>query len=505
MKKIKFIFNNLDVIIVSFISTAFFSLIIFDVNSWYYSAIGDEYAFFNFARDIALGNIHLSFFPETGKTSIFSQKGVYEVVPVINSAFQSLVMKVFGTDHQGWITSSIVIVILSLWFFYFLIKDFFGRATAIVSSIIFISSHYLWAFTHLGYWNIQVFFSPLAAFFFFFRGIKTRKILLLFLAGIFSGLGFYTYMSSYITILLLSIFIFFNFKHFQRHKNLIAAFFTGFITPIIPYFLVNNGLAGSEMLRRSVFGSQEIPNNERLVYFFKNLYGSFIAFYQNSKTSHFVSGSLVDSVTAIFFSLGLIHMVISLKKFYFVLTCFTAALIIAGGFSQYTYTPITRLLFLLPITSFIAAFALIQVNTFLIRKLSFLDYKLFPAIIIFIILVLNINRFYYQTPLKIDMTPEALAIKALTTSCKNSLSSTVIGNTVPLLTPALNSYKLNISLMSYNSASSFFNFQNTDCLILMRPQYQELSHYKKQAAYFGYIYEEVTDKAGNREVILFKR
>lgn len=504
MKKLNIFLKNLDVFILSLISIAFFYLIIFDVNSWYYSAIGDEYAFFNYAKDIATGNIRLSIFPEAGMVSIFSQKGVYDVVPVASSLFQAIIMKIFGISHQGWIISSILIVIFSFWFFYFLVKDYLGRATAIVASIIFISSHYLWAFTHLGYWNIQVFFPPLAAFFFFFRGTKTKKILLLFLAGIFSGLGFYTYFSARLTLLLVSLFLLWNLKQFIQQKKLITAFFIGFILLIIPYFLTNKDIVISQMFERSALGSTEIPNNDRLLYFFKNLYSSFVAFYQNSTTSHFVSGSLVDSITVILFTLGLIQMMISWKKFCFVLICFAAALITVGGFSPYTYTPITRLFFLLPFTSFIGAFALIQANAFLTRKFHFLHHNLLPAITVFVILILNINRFYYQTPLKMDLTPEALTIRALTSSCKNSLSPSIIGKTTPLLSPALSSYKIDALLINRDSVTSLFNLQNTDCLILMQPQYQELNYYKNKLL-FSYIYEKVTDKAGNRSVILFRR
>lgn len=510
MKKIKFLFNNLDVVILSLISIAFFSLIIFDVNSWYYSAIGDEYTFFNFSRDIALGNIHLSLFPEIGKISIFSQKGVYDVVPVASSAFQSLVMKVFGISHHGWVTSSIVIVILSLWSFYFLIKDCFGRTTAIVSSLIFISSHYLWAFTHLGYWNIQVFFPPLAAFFFFFRGIKTKKVLLLFLAGIFSGLGFYTYFSARLTILLLSLFLLWNFKQFIQHKKLIAAFFIGFIILIIPYFLINKETVISQMFERSAVGSTEIPNNERFVYFLRNLYSSFAAFYYNTKTSHFVSGSLVDSVTVIFFSLGLIKMILSWRKFYFVIICLTSSLVIVGGFSPYIDTTITRLLFLLPIIALISAFGLLRFITLLSNKIRVIPlsiYKFLPIIIILTIFILNTNNFYYETPLKMDLTPEALVIKAISSFAPcNSNTIVVFHFFEPLLKPALSSYNMSqsISLIHTLTKSDRQYVEDKSCIIFVEPkEATSLQAIQEFAINSKFLRKEFSSPSGNRNIVVF--
>lgn len=509
MKNIKHLVDKLDIIILCFISIAYFSLIIFDVNSWYYSAIGDEYAVFNFARNIAFGNIYLSIFPEIGKASIFSQKGVYDVVPVASSVFQSLVMKFFGINHHGWITSSIVIVIVSLWFFYFLIKDISGRAIAIVSSMIFVSSHYLWAFTHLGYWNIQVLFPPIASFFFFFRGIKTKKISCFFLAGFFSGLGFYTYFSSRITILLLSLFIFCNFKQFQRHKKLIAAFFIGFLILIIPYFLINREVVISQMLERSAFGSKEIPNNERLIYFFKNLYGSFIAFYQNSKTSHFVSGALVDSATVVFFSLGLIQMIVSWRKFHFIIICLVASLIVVGGLSPYTDTAITRLFFLLPIIAVISAFGLMRINALILRatKTYFLTYPIFPSIVILTIFFLNIYRFYYETPVKMDLTPEALTIKAISSLAPCSSNAIVVFRYFEgLLKPALISYSVSksISFTPTLAKSDYPRIENKSCIIFVQPE-ETVNYESIQKLIMGkeFSQKKFSSPLGNKSIIVF--
>jgi len=498
-----------DLIILSSLSVIFFSLILFDVNSYYYSAIGDEYAVFDFARGIALGNIPISFIPESGYISVFSQKGVYDVVPVASSIFQAFIMKIFGIDHRGWIVSSIIIVLLSVWFFYFLVKDYFGRKIAIVSSLILASSHYLWAFTHLGYWNIQVFFPPLAAFFCFFRGVKTKKIILLFLAGIFSGLGFYTYFSSRLTILLLSLFLLWNFKQLIQHKKPIAAFFIGFILLIVPYFLINKEVVISQMFEHSAVGSTEIPNNERLAYFFKNLYGSFVAFYQNSKTSHFVSGALIDPVTAAFFSFGLVQMILLWRKFYFVIICLIFALVTVGGFSPYIDTAITRLLFLLPIIALISAFGLLRLIALLsskIRVISSSSYNLFLIITVLIIFILNANHFYYETPLRMHITPEALTIKVITSfiPCK-SYSTIVYRYFEPLLKPALESYNLlpHVNFMPILTILDKIALENKSCVIFVEPK-QTLSDKDIQEFIAnGFYLKKFSSPSGNINILVF--
>ena len=121
--KLKIKSKSFDFVFLGIVSLFFFFLIIFDINSWYYSAIGDEYAFFDFAKSIVLGESKLSFFRQSGFISILDQKGVYDLAPVATSVYQAFIMKLFGVDHRGWIISSILIVISAFVFFIFLPKS----------------------------------------------------------------------------------------------------------------------------------------------------------------------------------------------------------------------------------------------------------------------------------------------------------------------------------------------------------------------------------------------
>lgn len=494
-----------DFLILSLVSLGFFCLIIFDVNSWYYSAIGDEYAFFTFARDVATQKVPLSILPANNTVNIFSQNVVYNYISTASLMFQSAVMKIFGINHFGWVTSSVLIVIFSVWFFYFLIKDSFERETAIFSSLILISSHYLWAFTHTGYWHMQAFFPPLASFFFFFRGLKHKKNSLLFLSGLFSALGFYTHFLSRLTIILLMLFFVFNLKRLFLQKKILLSFTMGFLILFIPFILINQQSTIQPMLERSVVASKEIPDNQRLLYFWENLYKSFFAFYRNSQTGIFVSGSLVDPITISLFSLGFMLMIFFWKKYFFILLCYLVCLIAIGAFSPYPHPPIARLFFLLPIVALISGFALSAISRFF-KDFYFLRLSLLTTLLS-LIFALNLYRFYYETPRKMDLTPEALVIKAISSFAPcNSNTIVVFPHFEPLLKPALSSYNMSqsISFMQTLTKSDRQYVEDKSCIIFVEPKEATSLQAMQEFTTNGkFLRKDFSSPSKNRNIVVF--
>ncbi|MDP3941772.1 MAG: glycosyltransferase family 39 protein [bacterium] len=487
------------------LSILFAMLIMLDVNSWYYSAIGDEYAFYLFAKQIALGQISLSFFPHPGMFSIFSQQGVYNVVPVAGSIFQALVMRVMGINHQGWIASSVLIVLLTAWFYYLLVKDYFGEKIALYSGIILLSSHYLWAFSHLGYWNIHVLFTPVASFFFFFRAVKRKSSFLMFFAGLFTALGFYTYFTARLTIVFLFLWCLFNPSFVWKHKVMFLTFFVGLLLLLAPFLFINKEIVVAQMLERSAVGSNEIPEQSKISYGLSNMWHSFVGFYKNESYSHFVSGSLVDPITAMLFTIGLVLWVVSLRKYGFLLTCFFISLLTVGALSPYRSIPITRLFFLLPFLSFMAGLALERIDLFSMKKFSFAPRHFLPVMILVTIFLFNLYRFYMQTPSKMGLSPEALAINVLTTFTPCTSQAIVIYPfTQSLLQPALASYK--ISQVRFTQTSDELtqsDLQSSSCLVFLRKADTLTSDTKISSALKDFKEKSFYSPAHNREIVVF--
>lgn len=458
-----------DFVVLVSISFGFILLMSFDINSWYYSAIGDEYGGFYFARSIFLNNIPLSIIPSNTTTSIFSQIGFS---PVSFSLYQALVMKIFGLNHAGWVMSSILIVVFTFWFFYLYVKDLFGSTVAFLSLFILASSHYLWAFSHLAYWNVNAIFPLVASFFFFFRGFKQKRWIFFFLAGIFSALGFYSFYSSRVTIFFLTLFLVFNFRKSLHQKTNIVLFYIGFFILFIPFILVNKTEIIRQMLLHSMIGSNNYADNQRIYLFYDNLVNSFGAFYKGFVVQHFVSGPLVDSVTITLFSLGLIMFLFSIKKYYFIIIWLLTSFIIAGGLSEYTTISVTRLLFLLPIISLMAGYCLNKFYQILKKKCPPYVSVSVTIVILTIIFLLNIYRFYIITPKKMDITPEAITIGALQNILPCQPRATVIFRYAdPVLKPALESYNLIDSTRIITDPKMILqmNLISEKCLIFSQP------------------------------------
>jgi 4-amino-4-deoxy-L-arabinose transferase-like glycosyltransferase len=412
----------------------------FDIDSWYYSAIGDEYAFFNFAKEIAIGKVKISILPLPNTVSVLDQNGVYGIVPIAVSVYQAFVMKIFGINHHGWIIASILSVIFSFFPFYFLIKLIFDAKTALLTLIIYASSHLLWAFTHLGYWNINGFFLFYSSLLFYLLAKKRKSWFFYFLSGVLSGLCFLTNYFARASFFIIGVMFILDIKKHKKNWKSILYYLIGFLFIFIPFLYVNQEKTFTAFLSRSLISTGEIPDRERVIYFFKNLTGSFFSFYNNKQVAHFVSGSLVDPVTAFFLTIGLIVTILNYKKYKIILISLALLLILVGGLNQHREVTATRVLFILPLIVAVAACGVKTSLAYLSEKNKALIVA-YP-IILGAIFVLNYNRFYYETPRKTQSTKEAVIIKAINERCYHKKVLVVFKYYTAVLQPAIESYQL---------------------------------------------------------------
>lgn len=462
-----FIYRHFNSIFLCLLSLSFFSLMSFDINHWYYSAIGDEYAFYQFARDIVTGKSPLSLYSTPNTINIFAQNnGVYDITPVAY-IFQSLIMFFLGVNHSGWVISTIFSVIISGWLLFYFAKEMFGRTIAMFSSLLFFSSQYLWGFSHLGYPNLQPIPITLAALYCFIRGRRLKNITMYFLSGLFAGLGFYTYYSSRIVIVLLFAFILLQFRYYWKNKRFPFYILFGFMLLFLPFIFNNQDTFFQKMFSRSIVASSEIPGN-RFEQFNNNLLLAIKGFIINEKASHFVSGPLLDPLSAMMSTFGLILMTISFRRYIYIYVWLILALIITGGFSQYTYLPITRLHYLLPIFSITGGYFL----KFFQEKIK---WKMVGFGVVFLIFLtvysLNVYQFFWITPKRMDLTLETITIGAITTLPKCQKSVYIIYKSPePLLEKAIDSYRLRNKIVYLTKLETFdfelFNkLSNNECII----------------------------------------
>ena len=159
----RFRFHWWEPLLVIVLSVTFFTLNVSDLDSWRYSYIGDEGNFFKTAQQIGEGQTR----------NLFSQAGAYGYHPLATSAYQSMVMKVFGVDYFGWKMGSLLALVATIPVFYLLVRVAFGIRPAVFATMFLSASHYLFAYAHTGYDQPFALFPLVAAFALFFAGWRS--------------------------------------------------------------------------------------------------------------------------------------------------------------------------------------------------------------------------------------------------------------------------------------------------------------------------------------------
>ena len=322
----------IDVTVVVALMGLFIGLNAHDLASWRYAVIGDEYAFFFGASEIFDG----------GLTRPFHQNGVYDRHPVMDIAYQAAVMRVFGGDHVGWVLSSLLAAAAAIPSVYLLGYLLGGRKAAAVSAILFTSSHYLFAFSHLGYNTLHALPVIVWALSFFVLGLRRGNPLWLYLAGVVAGVGLYTIFSARILIPVMLAFLLLSPGRLAllRRSWPVAL---GFAMAALPALIVNRGELFSRMLDATTAVYDE--TGDRLTHILTTLEINTLAFNFSPRISHFVSGSLFDAVTAVLAVLGIACALgrFSRPSSKLLLLWLLAAVITSGVLSPYPYAAVTRL------------------------------------------------------------------------------------------------------------------------------------------------------------------
>jgi hypothetical protein len=322
----------------------------FDLDNWRYASIGDEGAFYFLAKAFALD--------EGDPRNLFSQRGVYDAFPLLATYFVGQLMRVFGTDGVGWKTATLVPVVLALALGYLLARTLYGRRPALLFLGLAVTAHYLLAFTHTGYNNLDPLLPAVGALLFFNLGLRHASPLLLVLSGVAAGLGWYTYYSSRTMIVLLAVAIglMVRPRRWIPTGTVVAA---GFLAVVVPLFAVDRGEVLGKMIEHSGVGNRAEAGENANSLLYWNVGRSLLAFNYNTHHSHYTSGSLVEPVTAVLFVLGLGYCLLTLAdaRSRLLLAWFGLGITTTGILSRYNHVSVTRLHYILPVVLLLAALA----------------------------------------------------------------------------------------------------------------------------------------------------
>lgn len=413
----------LEVAFLVVITGTFIGLNLRDLNDWYYSAIGDEYVIFEAAKGVAEG----------ATPNFFSLRGEYDIIPVAQTYYRAAVMDVFGVDYFGWKFASVLAGAAVLAPLYLLVRSRFNVPAAVGAVVLLAASHVQLAYAHTGYSALFALFPTVVAFALFYSALKRGSSFLMFGAGVATGLGFYVLYNARILlpILLLALLVYRGRLGLKRNLPLLAL---GFALAVIPMVIV----AQSELVTlandQSVFNYNPgiVPDPwDRIK---DNALRSPLAFNYSNYAQHFVSGSLLEPITAVLSVLGLAYALRRFTRptFLLLLMWYAVAMVTSGIASPHPYVPVGRMSYLIPVMVVFAAVALgkgyelvqdIAKNNALRRVVP----PLALAVVLLAAVGSNLFRFWYVTPGDVPGTWEALVMKpALSSECRDSDRQTVV-------------------------------------------------------------------------------
>ncbi|MEJ7763584.1 MAG: glycosyltransferase family 39 protein [Thermomicrobiales bacterium] len=382
----------------------------FDLDDWRYASIGDEGTFFYVARSFATGG-------EQGR-NLFSQDGVYGYHPVLGTYVVGQLMRVFGTDGVGWKTATLVPVAVALALGYLLARAWYGRRTALVFLGLAVTAHYLLAFTHTGYNNLDSLLFSIGAMLFFTLGLRQASPLFLVLSGIAAGFGWYTFYSSRTVIVLLAAAVVLTVRP-RRWVQTSTMIGIGFLAVIIPLFAVNRSEVIGQMLRQSGGGDRGKAGDNNDVLLLWNAGRSLLAFNYNTKHYLYTSGSLVEPVTAVLFvlGLGLCLMTFSDARSRLLVAWFGLGITITGILSPYDHVTVTRLHYVLPVVLLFAALAVDRtLKAWPVRRPTRVSRTVMTILVVGVILgagASNLNRWLVVSREESPTSPNTVSIRVL--------------------------------------------------------------------------------------------
>jgi hypothetical protein len=248
----------------------------------------------------------------------------------------------------------------------------------------------------------------------------------------------------------------------------------------LPLFATDRWNAISVARDRTVFGFTDSPNETIRTRLLENIPRSLLGFNYNPDPGHFVSGSLLDPIAAVFLVAGLAFALAHVHKpaYRLLVIWFGLDILFAGILSPYDRVGYDRLHLALPVVALFAglgmALAVRAVSAGLTRG------RIAPgrvAIVLFVVMApamayLNLERFYVDSPKVIPTTEERMAIGGIESPpCKGVRTVlAVMREPRPLLNPAIKTYawaNRDVTTRSFAQAIPATDLAAFECIVVV--------------------------------------
>lgn len=293
--------------------------------------------------------------------------------PMVAFAWHAVTMRLFGDTVFGLRMSSAIVGTLILISVYFLTRLLFGRRVAFLATLLLSFSHWHIAFNRLGINYTQTTLLEVTAFYFLFKGLRSKNILYFMASGLAAGMGLYLYYASRLLPFVIAAFVLLGIlleRGFwaEYRCDFLALFLAGALifAPMGVYFLEHPYEFTSRI--QSVFFFSDLDalqkthgTTQPLPAFLVQAQRMLLLFNQGPDRSgqYGYQGAMLDFLSAIFFVLGLAYITLRWReqRNLFLLLWFWLTLIVGGMLTlPAPFTP--RLAGMIPLPFILAGLAL---------------------------------------------------------------------------------------------------------------------------------------------------
>ncbi len=403
----KLIGSRKEALVLAGITFFFFVLASWDLGSLNWAGTPDESHFFMTAKAFSDGRL---------RRFILSENGVFGYHPVLSSYYQIIFMKLFGMNVWGWRLSSTAAFAFAIPFLYIFVRELWSRETALWAALFFGGSKLSIGYAHFGYNNVQVYPLITASLAIFIIAARKKSLFGYYLAGIISGLGFYTYYPSRLIFgfLIISGLTLRALPLFRRNRTLTIVLFLGLILTILPIVVHFDRFIADILQQTAVTKGKNIPQGQLLDtlrhYFLSSdkfteiakqwflclIFGVYFIY-----PHHFQVNPVCDPIS---FMLAMTGIFIALRLFFqnrrdrLLLLIYLFSSFAVGAISSYDRPPLTRLLFLTPILAVFSAVTLKRFSDFFANAVPWFRHraKAFAQTLILASLAWNIGVLNYS-------------------------------------------------------------------------------------------------------------
>jgi hypothetical protein len=379
---------------VLWLAPIFLILYSYRINGWEFSVIGDEYSFFEYAKQLATEH-NLGYIG----SHIFDGQAVFGAHPFFSSLMQAIPMKLFGVNNFAWRTSNLVLASASIPLFYYFFRTYTSQFIAISTSFFIGASHYIMTFGKIGYNNLQAFFMLALVLSISAWTLKTKRRIQYVLLGLSLGLCFYVFPAAlYILGIWMILMLLYNppmTKETARNWLAMGGMFLIIVLPLLVQPDYWNKLIAGTLLNKPPLVENFISISRHVV---SNLLYSFFSFLYQVDEAHFVTVAYVDPLTAFLTLLGVLLSLRWMRKDRFLAymwISFGALLLLVGASHDRQYPPTTRMFMLLPWFAFFASIGLRWLYNQITRIITRpLNSRHFLAAIFVAVIMLNLYQAY---------------------------------------------------------------------------------------------------------------